>query len=131
MNIKLLPGNILDDRYEILSVAGSGGMGTVYRAKQIGLDREVAVKLLDPALLGEDDSFERFEREARSIALVHNEHITTFYNFGIVNQLVPYIAMEYLDGPSLARAPDPGSVGSNQPLFRGKQWPKPHRTARP
>lgn len=112
MNIKLLPGNILDDRYEILSVAGSGGMGTVYRAKQIGLDREVAVKLLDPALLGEDDSFERFEREARSIALVHNEHITTFYNFGIVNQLVPYIAMEYLDGPSLAREiSDKGQLG--------------------
>lgn len=101
MTLTLPAGTNLDDRYEILSVAGSGGMGTVYRAKQIGLGREVAVKVLDPALLGEGDNYERFEREAKSISLVQHEHIATFYNFGVLNSSMPYLAMEYLDGPSL------------------------------
>lgn len=99
--LTLAAGTTLDDRYEILSVAGSGGMGTVYRAKQIGLGREVAVKVLDPALLGEGDNYERFEREAKSISLAQHEHIATFYNFGVLNSTMPYLAMEYLSGPSL------------------------------
>lgn len=99
--LTLPAGTTLDDRYEILSVAGSGGMGTVYRAKQIGLGREVAVKVLDPALLGEGDNYERFEREAKSISLAQHEHIATFFNFGVLNNSMPYLAMEYLSGPSL------------------------------
>ena len=94
-------GSILDDRYEILSVAGSGGMGTVYRARQLGLERIVAIKVLDPLLVADRDSFERFEREAKAIALLHNPHIATFYSFGVLDSKLPYIAMEFLEGTSL------------------------------
>ena len=85
---------------EILEVLGKGGMGTVYKARQPGLDRLVALKVLAPEL-AEDPSFaERFQREARALARLDHPNIVKVYDFGSVEG-VHYLQMEYVEGPSL------------------------------
>jgi serine/threonine-protein kinase len=79
MDGSLPAGTIFANKYEILSLAGSGGMGTVYKAKQIDLERIVALKLLDPGLVADSESQQRFIREAQSINQLSNEHIATFF----------------------------------------------------
>lgn len=95
-------GRTIADRYEILSVAGSGGMGTVFRARQADLDRTIALKVLDPGLIADDDAMKRFEREAKSLSLLSNVHIASFYSYGVLDGSLPYIVMEYVDGKSLS-----------------------------
>ncbi len=101
MDGSLPAGTIFANKYEILSLAGSGGMGTVYKAKQIDLERIVALKLLDPGLVADSESQQRFIREAQSINQLSNEHIATFFAYEIGADELPYIVMEYLEGKSL------------------------------
>ncbi|MBX9572770.1 MAG: serine/threonine protein kinase [Candidatus Obscuribacterales bacterium] len=101
MEIELAPGSIFDKNYEILSVIGSGGMGTVYKARQKGLDRIVALKLLKLDQVKEHESLSRFEREAKSLSTLLNKHIARFYSYGKDESGLYYIAMEYLEGKSL------------------------------
>ena len=101
MDAKSLLGTTIADNYELLSIAGVGGMGTVFKARQIGLDRFVAVKVLDPQQVSSEDSLLRFEREAKSISQLSHVHIARFYAYGIEDNALPYIVMEWLDGLSL------------------------------
>ena len=64
----LNPGTKLSNRYEILAPLGSGGMGIVYRARDLRLDRDVAIKILPDHLLLRSDAMNRFEREAKALA---------------------------------------------------------------
>jgi len=85
---------------EILELLGQGGMGAVYKARQPGLDRTVALKILPPGL-GADPTFaERFTREARSLARLSHPNIVAVYDFGQAGDLY-YFVMEYVDGVSL------------------------------
>jgi len=85
---------------EILGLIGKGGMGAVYKARQRGLDRMVAIKILPPEI-GNDPSFaERFTREARALARLTHNNIVSIYDFGQVNGLF-FIVMEYVDGVNL------------------------------
>ncbi len=95
------PGEIFDGRYRIEALAGRGGMGSVYRAHEIALDRPVALKL--PILQGNStaDALARFHREARAIAAIRHPSICTIHYYGDWGG-VPYIVMEYLEGESLA-----------------------------
>ena len=97
-----LIGKIIADRYEVLSVAGSGGMGTVFKARQADLERLVALKILDPGLILDEDSIKRFEREAKSLSLLQNVHVARFYTYGMLGEQMPYIVMEYIEGESLS-----------------------------
>lgn len=102
VNLNFLAGLVIDQKYELLSVAGSGGMGTVYKAKQAHIDRIVAIKLLQTGNLPESkETMLRFEREARMMSNLQHENIGAFYSYGIWNESIPYMAMEYLDGKSL------------------------------
>jgi len=85
---------------EILGVLGAGGMGTVYRARQRGLDRLVALKVLSPRLSGEPAFAERFAREARTLARLNHPNIVDVYDLGQTGQLY-YFLMELVDGVSL------------------------------
>src|SRR5262249_56389931 len=67
---------------EILEFVGKGGMGAVYRARQPGLDRLVAVKVLPPEAARDPAFAERFSREARSLARFNHPNIVTIYDFG-------------------------------------------------
>jgi predicted Ser/Thr protein kinase len=85
---------------EILEVLGAGGMGVVYKARQITLDRIVALKIL-PRQSGDDPSFaERFTREARALAKLSHPNIVGIYDFGQANGLY-YFIMEFIDGVNL------------------------------
>ena len=89
-------------QYEILEEIGRGGMATVYRARQLSINRVVAVKVLPRHLLHDPGFFERFEREVDVIAHLEHPHILPIYDYGKADD-VPYIAMRYLAGGSLAQ----------------------------
>src|SRR5712691_11097169 len=87
--------------YEIISAAGAGGMGEVYRARHTRLDRIVAIKVLPAHLADEPELRERFEREARTIASLNHPHICTLYDIGQQDG-IDFLVMEYLEGETLA-----------------------------
>ena len=101
---------------EILKLIGTGGMGAVYKARQPGLDRLVALKVLPPTLASDAGFAERFNREARALARLNHTNIVTVHDFGQVrftnpghptaspSQVVPtlyYLLMELVDGGNL------------------------------
>jgi serine/threonine protein kinase/tetratricopeptide (TPR) repeat protein len=87
--------------YEIVSAVGAGGMGEVYRARDIRLDREVAIKVLSPGLTSSDLARERFQREARTVAALHHPHICAIYDVGETTEQQAFIVMEFLQGETL------------------------------
>lgn len=93
---------VVDGRYELLEVLASGGMATVWRARDNRLDRSVALKRPHPAPAG-DPTHTRMEREARAAAGLNHPHLVTVYDSG-VDESGPFIVMELIDGPSLAEA---------------------------
>lgn len=97
-----LVGEIIAGRYELLSVAGSGAMGVVYKARQTDLDRFVAIKFLDPDFVSDDEFSSRFQMEARALSQLMHKNIGGFYAFGALENGSPYIVMEFLEGQSLS-----------------------------
>jgi serine/threonine protein kinase len=84
-------------RYEIVDTLGTGSMGTVYRARDTVLDREVALKTIRTGMEVEPELRERFYREARACARLHHPYIVVVYDLGEVDRTA-YIAMELLNG---------------------------------
>jgi serine/threonine protein kinase/tetratricopeptide (TPR) repeat protein len=93
-------GKRLGERYKILSVVGSGGMGVVYRARDERLDRDVAVKILPEHLAQNPSALARFEREAKALAALSHPNILTIYDFG-TDSGNAYAVMELLKGETL------------------------------
>jgi hypothetical protein len=99
---------------EILELLGQGGMGAVYKARQIKLDRFVALKILPAQASGDPTFAERFQREARALARLNHPHIVAVHDFGEAGGLF-YLLMEFVDGLSLrtlltGRALTPGQA---------------------
>jgi len=86
--------------YEVLEELGSGGMGKVYRAKNVTLERIVALKTLAPQFSADQEFVQRFLTEARAAARLNHPNIVQIYDFGCVDGTY-YLAMEYVDGQSL------------------------------
>lgn len=106
--------------YEISAPLGAGGMGEVYRARDIRLDRDVAIKIL-PAHLSSDAQFrERFEREARAISSLNHPHICVLYDVG-EQEGIHYLVLEHLEGESLSQRLDRGPLPIAQVLAFGIQ----------
>lgn len=99
--ISFAPGTLVDETYTIIRQIGEGAMGTVYAAKEAGLDRIVALKVLHPTLVGDQESQQRFFREGQVLASLWHPHIIKLYRFGLWQNKWPYIAMEYVDGVAL------------------------------
>lgn len=95
-----LLGTKLDDRYEILSVIASGGMGVVYRGKHILMDKIVAIKMLNAAFSNEPNAFARFQNEAKMACQLSHPNIVTVHDFGIAGDKM-YLVMDYVDGQTL------------------------------
>jgi TM2 domain-containing membrane protein YozV/predicted Ser/Thr protein kinase len=100
---------------EILEVLGHGGMGVVYKARQTGLDRLVALKILPPSVDPGRNFAERFAREARALASLQHPNIVTVHDSGQAGEYY-YFVMEYVDGMNLRRAMDAGRLTPEQAL---------------
>lgn len=91
---------MVDGKYRILSVIGSGGMGNIYLAKHMMLDKTLALKTFKSYNLSQEAKL-RFQREAQAIAKLNNPNIVQVFDFGYVNEQLPYYTMEVLTGQSL------------------------------
>lgn len=97
---QLTTGLVVDDRYEIIELIGSGAFGSVYKAWQMQFERAVALKILNKEVLRESDGRARFEREAKALSGLHHRNIVGFYGYGVWEG-APYMVMECLQGLSL------------------------------
>ena len=97
-------GKLLDGKYRIDAFISGGGMGSVYRATHVMLGKTVAVKVIRNELVTSDDVVRRFQREARAAAALDHPNIVTVYDLGQAEDGTLYIAMEFIDGPSLKEA---------------------------
>ncbi len=107
--------------YEILSPAGAGGMGEVYRARDTRLDRTVAIKVLPSHLSSRPDwpdLRQRFEREAKAISSLNHPHICTLHDIGH-QEGIDYLVLEYLEGETLAKRLEKGPLPTEQVLCCG------------
>jgi hypothetical protein len=102
--------------YELLQEVGHGGMGVVYLARQVSLDRVVALKTIRPGCLSGDEDLQRFRTEAEATARLRHPHIVTIHEVGVVEGQYFY-SMDYIGGPSLAQRliggplPGPAAAG--------------------
>jgi hypothetical protein len=90
-------------QYEIIDTLGEGGMAVVYRAREMNVDREIALKVIKASLTGLDETLERFKREANTIARLSHPHILKLFQFGEHNDTI-YLAIELMRGGSLREA---------------------------
>ncbi|MEM9459653.1 MAG: protein kinase [Myxococcota bacterium] len=101
-----LCGTVLEQRYEIVRVLGAGGMGAVFEARHLRLDRPVAIKVLKPALAGESEYNERFLREAKSATKVRHRNVVEILDYGETAAGLLYSVMEFLVGQDLEQLLD-------------------------
>jgi len=101
---------LLDGRYRLDRVIGRGGMGTVFEALDLRLHRQVAVKLVQAGRTANPAWLRRFGREARALARLNHENIVLTYDFGVVDDEVAYLVMEFVDGTTLRTEIDRGPI---------------------
>jgi eukaryotic-like serine/threonine-protein kinase len=104
--------------YEIISAAGAGGMGEVYRGRDTRLDRTVAIKILPAHLSDNPEAKQRFDREARAISSLNHPNICTLYDVGHQDGM-DYLVMEFLEGETLAARLAKGPLPPEQVLKYG------------
>lgn len=114
-------GKRLGNRYELESRLGSGGMAVVYLAKDLVLDRHVAVKVLNESLSNDDKFVDRFRREARAAASLSHPNVVSIYDVG-QDEATHYIVMEYIDGQtSKERIREEGALPIAEVVAIGEQ----------
>jgi serine/threonine-protein kinase len=99
--VSIRQGDVLAGKYRVERVLGVGGMGVVVLARHIELDEKVALKVLLPEWLADDDAVARFAREARAMVRIKSDHVARVTDVGTLDNGAPYIVMEYLEGEDL------------------------------
>src|SRR6266567_7722360 len=97
-------GQVLDEKYRLERLLGQGGMGAVYLATHLGTERYVALKLITPQFMRNEEFVERFKREARAAGRLRHPNVVDVTDFGFAragSERVAYLVMEYLDGCTL------------------------------
>lgn len=97
-------GRILDEKYRLERLLGRGGMGSVYLATHLGTERYVALKLITPQFMRNEEFVARFKREARAAGRLRHPNVVDVTDFGFAHagaEAVAYLVMEYLDGCTL------------------------------
>ncbi|HZO12010.1 MAG TPA: serine/threonine-protein kinase, partial [Polyangiaceae bacterium] len=96
------PGEVVDGKYRLDRIIGTGGMGVVIEAWHVRFDEQVALKVLLPDAAANEETRLRFEREARAAFKIKSEHVARVLDVGTLSQGAPFMVMEYLDGQDLA-----------------------------
>src|SRR3954469_22355122 len=97
-------GEVLDEKYHIEKLLGKGGMGAVYLATHLGTERPVALKIIAPEFMRQDEFVEACKREARPAGRLRHPNLVDVTDFGFAQhgrKRVAYLVMEYLDGCAL------------------------------
>ena len=105
-------GKIIDG-YKILDVLGQGGMGIVYKAEDVALSRQVALKMINPELASQDTFLRRFQLEAKALARVDSPYIVGVHALRKAGEHV-FIVMEYVDGWTLSDEMNNGTLDSKR-----------------
>ncbi|MBP9094250.1 protein kinase [bacterium] len=95
-----LPGTVVGGVFKIDAVIGEGGMGIVYLAQHLSLNRQYALKVLSPSIVSEQ-SWLRFKAEAKTLSVLNHPGLVKVYDLGIHENTVPYYSMDYLEGETL------------------------------
>ncbi len=111
-----LVGHTIAGQFAIESVIGGGAFGTVYRGRQLGLDRPVALKVPTREVAADPVMAKRFAREARAAARIHHPGVVAIYAVGELADGRPYLAMQYIEGQSLAAILADGPIASARAL---------------
>lgn len=99
--LKRLP-SVPKDRYEILDVLGSGGMGVVLKAKHLQLNSTVAIKVLKTSTLLDNETIKRFQLEAQAGSQLVHPNLISVFDYGVTEENEPYLVMEYIEGKSMS-----------------------------
>ena len=99
-----LEGRTIADKYQVLTLIGTGGMGTVWEGHHKTLGTRVAIKFIKWQFASQPEARARFEIEARAAAKLKTKHAVLVYDYGVTEDGLPYIVMEYLEGQSLSDA---------------------------
>lgn len=100
--VENLLGQVLDGRYRLEGVLGSGGMGTVYRATHVTIGKTLAVKVLAEEFAGDETFRKRFLREAQAVSQISHHNVVEVSDFGVTPTGSLYLVMEFLEGESLS-----------------------------
>ncbi len=113
-------GQLIKERYEIVELLGEGGMAFVYKAKDMQLERMVAIKTLKPNYVEQTTFVERFKREAQTAANLNHPNIVQIFDWGIEEE--PYFVMEYIEGNTLTSIiSNRKTISLSDALFIGAQ----------
>jgi len=111
-----LVGKLFDDRYEVVEKIGEGGMGAVYKARQLAMDRMVALKVIHPEQVHDETVVKRFYREMKTTSRIAHPNTVSVYDFGKSEDGTFFLAMELLNGQSLAARLDEGPMPIEQAI---------------
>jgi serine/threonine protein kinase len=103
-DVPSLVDTTIAEKYRVLRLIGTGGMGTVWEGVHKTLGTRVAIKCIKPQFAEQPEARARFEIEARAAAKLNTKHAVHVYDYGVSDSGLPYIVMEYLDGESLSDA---------------------------
>jgi serine/threonine-protein kinase len=95
-------GQVIDGKYRLIRLIGTGGMGAVYEGENVRIRRRVAIKVLNTDSAASEENIRRFEREAQAAGEIGNEHILEVLDIGSLPNGDRYMVMEFLDGETLA-----------------------------
>ncbi len=96
-----LVGTIFAEKYLLESLIGRGGMSSIYKAKQLLMDKYFAVKLMHVFLMGDSSNIRRFQIESKAAASLNHPNLISVQDFGITNDGIPYLVMDFIDGKTL------------------------------
>ncbi len=109
-NLNVEVGQVFLGKYRVDAILGQGGMGVVAQCHHLQLDERVAIKMLKPEVLGDDDAVQRFLREAQAAAKLKSEYVARVVDVGAFENGVPYMVMEFLDGYDLGQMLEGGKL---------------------
>jgi serine/threonine-protein kinase len=101
-----LVGTVIAEKYKVLDRIGDGGMGQVYKAKHVLMKRIVAIKVLLPSLVSSGPALKRFQQEAEAASSLNHPNILTVFDFGVSENGLPYMVMDFLEGITMAQVLD-------------------------